>query len=130
MRRYDATRHARLAEAFGETLIRASLRACPSRDGVRSLRGLPDCRRAARRKGRLLLLAGILIASTEHRVCLQMGGVLLDDSWRPPRLRADRCAVRDALRRNSTFHTSRWSGRCLIGWAKAQGVTLAEGPSL
>ena len=93
IRRYDAKRHAQLAAAFGThdpgvcALVIHAV-------GL-SLRGLPD---QARRTKERALHCRIRIASAEHRVCLQMGGVLLDDSWRPPRLRADRCAVRDACR--------------------------------
>jgi len=58
-----------------------------------------------------------------------MSGVLLNDSSRPPRLRAIRCAVRDACEKFD-LPIFRGSGRYLMGWAKAQGLTLSEGLAL
>ena len=92
IRRYDAKRHAQLAEAFGGHDPGVCALLCHA-IGL-SLRGLPD--QARRTVERALAACRILIASTEHRVCPQMGRVVLDDNSRPPRLRADRCAVRDA----------------------------------
>ena len=89
IRRYDAKRHAQLADAFG-THDPGVCALVVHAVGL-SLRGLPD--QARRTKERALAACRILIASTEHRVCLQICGVFLHDSSRPPRLRADRCAV-------------------------------------
>ena len=81
IRRYDAKRHAQLAAAFGGHDPGVCALLCHA-VGL-SLRGLADQARCTVERA---LLLPILIASTEHRVWLQMGGDLLDDSSRPPRL--------------------------------------------
>jgi class 3 adenylate cyclase/predicted ATPase len=125
MRRYDATRHAQLAEAFGghdPGVCALALHAM----GL-SLRGLPD--QARRTKERALLLAESLshppsigFAYKWVGSCLMIAG----DRHGCEQIGA-RCVT---LAEKFDLPYYRWSGRYLIGWAKAQGVTLAEALAL
>jgi hypothetical protein len=122
---FDAKRHAQLADAFGGHDPAVCALVCHAL-GL-SLRGLPD--QARRTGGEGFTACRILVASTEYRAWPQMGGVFVNDSSRPPGLRADRCAVRGACG-EFDLPTFRWAGRYSMGWAKAQGLTLSEGLAL
>ena len=89
IRRYDAKRHAQLADAFGGHDPGVCALVCHA-IGL-SLRGLPDQARRAVEK------ALVLAESLSHPPSIAFGhaiaGWYLHDNSRPPRLRADRRAV-------------------------------------
>jgi class 3 adenylate cyclase/predicted ATPase len=125
IRRYDAKRHAHLADAFGGH--DPGVCALGGHSIGLVLRGFPD---QARRAGeRALLLAqslshppsighaykwagsSLMIARDRHG-CEQIGA---------------QCV---ALAEKFDLPVFRWNGRYLMGWAKAQGIRLSEGLAL
>jgi predicted ATPase len=125
MRRYDAKRHAQLADAFGGHDPGVCALACHAM-GL-SLRGLPD--QARRTVERTLMLAeslshppsighghkwagSSLIIARDRHGCEQIGA---------------RCV---ALAEKFDLPIFGWNGRYLIGWAKAQRLNLSEGLAL
>ena len=122
---YDAKRHAQLADAFGGhdpgvcALVNHAI-------GL-SLRGLPD--QARRTVDRTLVLAG----SLSHPPSIAFGHALAGFSFLIARDRrgCERMGARTvALAEKFDLPIFRWVGRYLMGWAKAQGLTLSEGLAL
>ena len=125
IRRYDAKRHAQLAAAFG-THDPGVCALVVHAVGL-SLRGLPD--QARRTKERALLLAESLshppsigFAYKWVGSCLMIAG----DRHGCERIGA-RCVT---LAEKFDLPIFRGTGRYLMGWAKAQGLTLSEGLAL
>ena len=125
IRRYDAKRHAQLAAAFG-THDPGVCALVVHAVGL-SLRGLPD--QARRTKERALLLAESLshppsigFGYKYTGVCLMIAG----DRHGCEQIGA-RCVT---LAEKFDLPIYRGTGRYLIGWAKAQGLTLPEGLAL
>ena len=125
IRRYDAKRHAQLADAFGGHDAGVCALSCQAM-GL-SLRGLPDqARRAAERT---LVLAG----SLSHPPSIAFGHALAGFSFLIARDRrgCERMGARTvALAEKFDLPIFRGTGRYLMGWAKAQGLTLSEGLAL
>ena len=125
IRRYDAKRHAQLAEAFGGHDPGVCALVCHA-VGL-SLRGLPD--QARRTAERALALAG----SLSHPPSIAFGHRWVGFSFLIVRDRqgCERMGARTvALAEKFDLPYYRWNGRYLVGWAKAQGVTLSEGLAL
>ena len=125
IRRYDAKRHAQLVAAFG-THDPGVCALVVHAVGL-SLRGLPD--QARRTKERALLLAKSLshppsigFAYKWVGSCLMIAG----DRHGCERIGA-RCVT---LAEKFDLPIFRGTGRYLMGWAKAQGLTLSEGLAL
>ena len=125
IRRYDAKRHAQLAAAFG-THDPGVCALVVHAVGL-SLRGLPD--QARRTNERALLLAESLshppsigFAYKFVGFCLMIAG----DRHGCERIGA-RCVT---LAEKFDLPIFRGTGRYLVGWAKAQGLTLSEGLAL
>jgi predicted ATPase len=125
IRRYDAERHAQLAAAFGGhdpgvcALVVHAV-------GL-SLRGLPD--QARRTKERALLLAECLSHPPSIGFAYKWAGICLmiaRDRHGCEQIGA-RCVT---LAENFDLPIFRGTGRYLVGWAKAQGLTLSEGLTL
>jgi class 3 adenylate cyclase/predicted ATPase len=125
IRRYDARRHAQLADAFGghdPGVCALAVRAI----GL-SLRGLPD--QARHTVERALLLAESLSHPPSIAHGLKWAGslsMIARDRYRCERIGA-RCV---ALAEKFDLPIFRWAGRYSMGWAKAQGLTLSEGLAL
>jgi predicted ATPase len=125
IRRYDAKRHAQLAETFGGHDPGVCALVCHA-IGL-SLRGLPDeARRTVER-------ASVLAVSLSHPPSNAFGHaiagrtfVIIRDRHGCERIGA-RCV---ALAEKFDLSYFRWVGRYLMGWAKAQGLTLSEGLAL
>ena len=124
-RRYDAKRHAQLADAFGGHDPGVCALVCHA-IGL-SLRGLPDqARRAAER-------TLVLAESLSHPPSISFGHaiagwtfVIIRDRRGCERMGA-RCV---AFAEKFDLPYFRWLGQYLMGWAKAQGLTLSEGLAL
>ena len=125
IRRYDAKRHAQLADAFGGHDPGVCALVCHA-IGL-SLRGLPDqARRAAERT---LVLAGSLShppSITHGHAIAGWTFVIIRDRRGCERMGA-RCV---ALAEKFDLPYFRWLGQYLMGWAKAHGLTLSEGLAL
>jgi class 3 adenylate cyclase len=125
IRRYDAKRHAQLADAFGGHDPGVCALACQSVGLV--LRGFPD---QARRTGERTLE---LAASLSHPPSIGHGHKWAGCSLMIARDR-DGCerigAQCVALAEKFDLPVFRWNGRYWIGWAKAIGPTLSEGLAL
>jgi predicted ATPase len=125
IRRYDAKRHAQLADAFGGHDPGVCALGCQAM-GL-SLRGLPDqARRAAERT---LVLAGFLshppsIAFGHRWVAFSF--LIVRDRHGCERMGAQTVAIAEKF----DLPYFRWVGRYLMGWGKAQGLTLSEGLAL
>jgi predicted ATPase len=125
IRRYDAKRHAQLADAFGGH--DPGVCALVSQARGLSLRGLPD--QAGRAVERALVLAG----SLSHPPSIAFGHALAGHSFLIARDRhgCERMGAQAvALAEKFDLPFFRWYGRYLMGWAKAQGPTLSEGLAL
>jgi class 3 adenylate cyclase/predicted ATPase len=125
IRRYDAKRHAHLADAFGGHDPGVCALVCHA-IGL-SLRGLPD--QARRTVERTLVLAGCL----SHPPSIAFGHSRAGFSFLIVRDRhgCERMGARSvAVAEKFDLPILRWFGRYLMGWAKAQGVTLSEGLAL
>ena len=125
IRRYDAKRHAQLADAFGghDPGVCALVRHA---EGL-SLRGLPD--QAGRAVERALVFAG----SLSHTPSTAFGHAFAGASFVILRDRhgCERTGARTvALAEKFDLPYFRWLGRYFMGWAKAQGLTLSEGLAL
>jgi predicted ATPase len=125
IRRYDAKRHAQLAEAFGghdPGVCALAIHAT----GL-SLRGLPD--QARRAVDRALVLAGSLSHQPSIVHARAIAGwtfVIIRD-----RRGCEGMGARTvALAEKFDLPYFRWLGQYLMGWAKAQGLTLSEGLDL
>jgi predicted ATPase len=125
IRRYDAKRHAQLAEAFAghdPGLCALVVHAI----GL-SLRGLPD--QARRTVERALVLARSLSHPPSVVHAHAIGGrtfMIIRD-----RTGCERMGARTvALAEKFDLPYFRWYGRYYMGWAKAQGFTLSEGLAL
>ena len=122
IRRYDAKRHAQLADAFGGHDPGVCALTCHS-VGL-SLRGFPD---QARRAGeRALLLAESLPHPPSIAFAYKWAGsclMIACDRHGCERIGA-RCL---ALLEKFDLPVFRWNGRYWMGWAKAQGLTLSVG---
>ena len=125
LRRYDAKRHAHLADAFGGHDPGVCALVCHA-VGL-SLRGLPD--QARRTVERALVLTG----SLSHPPSIAFGHRWVAFSFLIVRDRhgCEGMGARTvAIAEKFDLPYYRWNGRYLIGWAKAQGVTLSEGLAL
>jgi class 3 adenylate cyclase/predicted ATPase len=125
IRRYDAKRHAHLADAFGGHDPGVCALSCHAM-GL-SLRGLPD--QASRTVERALLLA----ESLSHPPSIAFGHAVAGRTFVILRDRhgGERAGARTvALAEKFDLPFFRWSGRYLMGWAKARGPTLSEGLAL
>jgi class 3 adenylate cyclase/tetratricopeptide (TPR) repeat protein len=125
IRRYDAKRHAQLADAFGGHDPGVCALVCHA-VGL-SLRGLPDQARRAAEKTLVLAESlphppSIAFAYKEAGSCL----MIARDRHGCERIGA-RCL---ALAEKFDLPHFRWVGRYSMGWAKAQGDTLSEGLAL
>ena len=125
IRRYDAKRHAQLAEAFAghdPGVCALAIHAI----GL-SLRGLPD--QARRAVERALVLAG----SLSHQPSIAWGHATAGWPFMIVRDRhgGERMGARTvALAEKFDLPMIRWWGRYFMGWGKAQGLTLSEGLAL
>ena len=125
IRRYDAKRHAQLAEAFAghdPGVCALAIHAT----GL-SLRGLPD--QARRAVERALVLAG----SLSHQPSNAWGHATAGWPFMIVRDRhgGERMGARTvALAEKFDLPMIRWWGRYVMGWGKAQGLTLSEGLAL
>ena len=125
IRRYDAKRHAQLADAFGGHDRGVCALACHAM-GL-SLRGLPDQARPAAE--RTLVFA----RSLSHPPSIARGHadaglcflIARDRQGREP-MGAQTVALAEKF--DLTYF--RWLGQYLMGWAKAQALTLSEGLAL
>jgi predicted ATPase len=125
IRRYDAKRHAQLADAFGGHDLGVCALVCHA-IGL-SLRGLPD--QARRAIERTLVLA----ESLSHPPSIVFGHA--EAGWAFGTIRdrhgcermGARCVTVAEKIDLPYFH---WLGQYLMGWAKAQGHTLSEGLAL
>jgi class 3 adenylate cyclase/tetratricopeptide (TPR) repeat protein len=125
IRRYDAKRHAQLVAAFG-THDPGVCALVVHAVGL-SLRGLPD--QARRTNERALLLAESLSHPPSVGFAYKMVGFCLmiaGDRHGCERIGA-RCVT---LAEKFDLPIFRGTGRYLMGWAKAQGLTLSEGLAL
>jgi predicted ATPase len=125
IRRYDANRHAQLADAFGGHDPGVCALVCHA-IGL-SLRGLPD--QARRTVERTLVLAG----SLSHPPSLAFGHSRAGFSFLIVRDHhgCERAGARSvALAEKFDLPILRWFGRYLMGCAMAQGDTLSEGLAL
>ena len=125
IRRYDAKRHAQLADAFGGHDPGVCALICHAA-GL-SLRGLPDQAR------RVVERASVLAVSLSHPPSIAFGHKWAGSSLMIVRDRhgCERIGARClALAEKFDLPISRWIGRYLMGWAKAQGLTLSEGLAL
>ena len=125
IRRYDAKRHAQLAAAFGGHDPGVCALLC--RAVGLSLRGLPD--QARRTVERALLLAESLSHPPSIGFGYKWAGICLmiaRDHHGCERIGA-RCVT---LAEKFDLPIFRGAGRYLMGWAKAQGLTLSEGLAL
>jgi predicted ATPase len=125
IRRYDVERHAQLADAFGGHDPGVCALGCHA-IGL-SLRGLPDqARRAAERT---LMLA----ESLSHPPSIARGHTVAGQTFVIVRDRhgCERIGARCVeLAEKFDLPYFRSFGRYLMGWAKAQGLTLSEGLAL
>jgi class 3 adenylate cyclase len=124
-RRYDAKRHAHLADAFAGHDPGVCALVCHAIGLSRG--GLPD--QAHRTVETALLLAGSLSHPASNAFALAIAGrafVILRDRHGCERMGFP-CV---ALAEKFDLSYFRWAGRYLIGWAKAQGLTLSEGLAL
>ena len=124
-RRYDAKRHAQLAEAFAGHDPGVCALVC--RASGLSLRGLPD--QARRTVERALVLA----SSLSHPPSIVHGHAMAAWTFMVIRDRhgCERTGARTAaLAEKFDLPFWRWYGRYFMGWAKAQGLTLSEGLAL
>ena len=124
IRRYDPKRHAQLADAFAghdPGVCALSVRAI----GL-SLRGLPD--QARRAVERALLLA----ESLSHQPSIAFAHAVAGRTFMVIRDRhgGERTSARAVAIAEKFDLPYRWYGRYLMGWAKAQGLTLSEGLAL
>jgi class 3 adenylate cyclase/tetratricopeptide (TPR) repeat protein len=125
IRRYDVKRHARLADAFGGHDPGVCALLCHA-VGL-SLRGLPD--QARRTVERALLLAESLSHPPSLAYAHKWAGsclMIARDRLGCERIGA-RCVTLAEKFELPIFHGA---GRYLMGWAKAQGLTLSEGLAL
>ena len=125
IRRYDAKRHAQLAAAFGGHDPGVCALLCHA-VGL-SLRGLPD--QARRTLERALLLAESLSHPPSLAYAYKWAGsclMIARDRRGCERIGA-RCVTLAEKFELPIFHGA---GRYLMGWAKAQGLTLSEGLAL
>ena len=125
IRRYDAKRHAQLAEAFGGHDPGVCALVCHA-IGL-SLRGLPD--QARRTVERTLVLAG----SLSHQPSNAWGHAIAGWTFMIIRdRRGGECtgARTVALAEKFDLPMIRWYGRYFMGWARAQGLTLSKGLAL
>jgi tetratricopeptide (TPR) repeat protein len=125
IRRYDVKRHAQLAHTFGGHDPGVCALVTHAR-GL-ALRGFPD--QARRAVERALVLAG----SLSHPPSIAFGHALAGHSFMIARDRhgCERMGARTvALAEKFDLPYYRSFGRFLIGWAKAQGLTLSEGLAL
>ena len=125
IRRYDAKRHAQLADAFGGHDPGVCALACHA-IGL-SLRGLPDQARRAVEK------ALALAESLSHPPSIAFAHELRGWTFMIARDRhgCERIGARMvALAEKFDLPIFRWYGRYFMGWAKAQGLTLSEGLAL
>ncbi|MBV9532350.1 MAG: AAA family ATPase [Bradyrhizobium sp.] len=125
IRRYDAKRHAQLADAFGGHDPGVCALCCQAM-GL-SLRGLPD--QARRTAERTIVLAG----SLSHPPSIAFGHRWVAFSFLIVRDRhgCERMGARTAaIAEKFDLPYFRWGGRYLMGWGKAQGLTLSEGLAL
>src|SRR5262249_42323970 len=125
IRRYDAKRHAHLADAFGGHDPGVCALTCHAM-GL-SLRGLPD--QARRTAERALLLGESLshppsIAFGHRSVALSF--LIVRDRHGCEGIGARTVAIAEKF----DLPYFRWVGRYLMGWGKAQGLTLSEGLAL
>ena len=125
IRRYNAKRHAQLADAFGGHDPGVCALACHSVGLV--LHGFPD---QARRTGERTLA---LAESLSHPPSIGHGHKWAGCSLMIARDRhgCERTGAQCvALAEKFDLPVFRWNGRYWIGWAKAQGLTLSEGLAL
>ena len=108
-------------------MIQACARSSFTRWGFRCAASL--IRRAARWRG-LCCLPNPCRIHRASGLAYKLAGYCLHDSSRPPRLRADRRAVRGACGEVRPSVSSAGTAGILMGWAKAQGLTLSEGLAL
>src|SRR5215831_4926483 len=125
IRRYDAKRHAQLAEAFAghdPGVCALAIHAT----GL-ALRGLPD--QARRVVERALLLAGSLSHQPSNAWGHATAGwpfMIIRDRHGGERMGARTVALAEKF----DLPMIRWWGQYVMGWGKAQGLTLSEGLAL
>jgi tetratricopeptide (TPR) repeat protein len=125
IRRYDAKRHAQLAEAFGGHDPGVCALVCHA-NGL-SLRGLPA--QARRSVERALELA----ESLSHAPSIAHAHAIAGRTFMTIRDRhgCERTGAQTvALAEKFDLPFFRWYGRYLMGWAKTQALTLSEGLAL